>query len=55
MQDKKLQPHQAEAINRVAAQTQPQVYAERPIPERRKRPDVKINKPFEALAGFKVK
>lgn len=52
--EKKMKPHHAEILNRVAAQSASPANCERPKREFKKRPEVKINKPFAALAGFKA-
>lgn len=52
--EKKLSPQNSETMNKIMAEAKPQE-GERPRREFRKRPDIKINRPFEALAGLKVR
>lgn len=53
--EKKLSPQHAETMNKIMADTLPAPTKEKPRREFKKRPEIKINRPFAGLAGLKIK
>lgn len=52
----KLRPQDSATMNKIMAEAKtPASEEEKPKKEFRKRIDVKINRPFASLAGFKIK
>lgn len=49
-----MNKQQSETMNKVMAKAEIPTPAERPKREFKPRPEVKINKPFAALAGLKI-